>query len=153
MGTVDVGGSRASLSLIAAEELGIDYGHVKAVIADTATLGYNDMTDGSRGTFSSSMATISAARNAIEVMRQVDTLVVDKTGTLTEGKPTLSLVETVGDYDEAELLRLAATLEKGSEHPLASAIVNGAADRNLTPGTVDGVDPITGKGVVGVIDG
>jgi CO/xanthine dehydrogenase Mo-binding subunit len=70
VGTVDVGGSRASLSLIAAEELGIDYQEVKAVVADTATLGYNDMTDGSRGTFSSSMATISAARNAIEVMRQ-----------------------------------------------------------------------------------
>jgi len=64
---------------------------------------------------------------AIEVMRQVDTLVVDKTGTLTEGKPTLSLLETIGDYDEAELLRLAASLEKGSEHPLASAIVNAAA--------------------------
>ncbi|MBR9651388.1 xanthine dehydrogenase family protein molybdopterin-binding subunit [Thalassovita aquimarina] len=70
VGTVDVGGSRASLSLIAAEELGIDYQDIKAVIADTATLGYNDMTDGSRGTFSSSMATISAARNAIEVMRK-----------------------------------------------------------------------------------
>ena len=70
VGTVDVGGSRASLSLIAAEELGIEYDDVKAVIADTATLGYNDMTDGSRGTFSTSMATISAARNAIEVMRK-----------------------------------------------------------------------------------
>ncbi len=70
VGTVDVGGSRASLSLIAAEELGINYEDVKAVVADTATLGYNDMTDGSRGTFSSSMATISAARNAIDVMRQ-----------------------------------------------------------------------------------
>ncbi|MBD3624867.1 MAG: xanthine dehydrogenase family protein molybdopterin-binding subunit [Rhodobacteraceae bacterium] len=69
VGTVDVGGSRASLSLVAAEELGIDYNDVKAVVADTATLGYNDMTDGSRGTFSSSMATISAARNAIAVMR------------------------------------------------------------------------------------
>ena len=70
VGTVDVGGSRASLSLIAAEELGIAYDDVKAVVADTATLGYNDMTDGSRGTFSSSMATISAARNAIKVMRE-----------------------------------------------------------------------------------
>ena len=70
VGTVDVGGSRASLSLIAAEELGIPYEHVKAVIADTSSLGYNDMTDGSRGTFSTSMATISAARNAIEVMRE-----------------------------------------------------------------------------------
>jgi CO/xanthine dehydrogenase Mo-binding subunit len=70
VGTVDVGGSRASLSLVAAEELGIAYDDVKAVVADTATLGYNDMTDGSRGTFSSSMATISAARNAIDVMRR-----------------------------------------------------------------------------------
>jgi CO/xanthine dehydrogenase Mo-binding subunit len=70
VGTVDVGGSRASLSLVAAEELGIPYEHVKTVVADTATLGYNDMTDGSRGTFSSSMATISAARNAIAVLRE-----------------------------------------------------------------------------------
>ena len=70
VGTVDVGGSRASLSLVAAEELGIAYEQVKAVVADTASLGYNDMTDGSRGTFSSSMATISAARNAIKVLRE-----------------------------------------------------------------------------------
>jgi len=69
VGTIDVGGSRASLSLVVAEELGIPYSQVKAVVADTGTLGYNDMTDGSRGTFSSSMAAISAARNAIEIMR------------------------------------------------------------------------------------
>lgn len=69
VGTVDVGGSRASLSLVAAEELGIDYSQLKAIVADTASLGYNDMTDGSRGTFSSSMATISAARNAIKILR------------------------------------------------------------------------------------
>ncbi|MBZ9863127.1 xanthine dehydrogenase family protein molybdopterin-binding subunit [Mesorhizobium sp. CA12] len=69
VGTVDVGGSRASLSLVAAEELGIDYSQVKAVVADTSSLGYNDMTDGSRGTFSSSMATISAARNAIKILK------------------------------------------------------------------------------------
>ncbi|MER9231222.1 xanthine dehydrogenase family protein molybdopterin-binding subunit [Mesorhizobium sp. M0622] len=70
VGTVDVGGSRASLSLVAAEELGIAYEQVKTVVADTATLGYNDMTDGSRGTFSSSMATISAARNATKILRE-----------------------------------------------------------------------------------
>lgn len=70
VGTVDVGGSRASLSLVAAEELGIAYEQVKTVVADTSSLGYNDMTDGSRGTFSSSMATISAARNAIKVLRE-----------------------------------------------------------------------------------
>jgi len=70
VGTVDVGGSRASLSLIAAEELGIPYDRVKCVIADTASLGHNDTTEGSRGTFSSGMATIFAARNAIEVLKE-----------------------------------------------------------------------------------
>ena len=68
VGTVDVGGSRASLSLVAAEELGIPYDDVRTVVADTSSLGHNDMTDGSRGTFSSSMATIGAARNAIQEM-------------------------------------------------------------------------------------
>ena len=70
VGTVDVGGSRASLSLIAAEELGIPYERVKCTIADTASLGHNDTTEGSRGTFSSGMATIFAARNAIQVLRE-----------------------------------------------------------------------------------
>ena len=70
VGTVDVGGSRASLSLIAAEELGIPYDQVKTNIADTASLGFNDMTEGSRGTFSSGMAAIFAAREAIGVLRQ-----------------------------------------------------------------------------------
>ncbi len=70
VGTVDVGGSRASLSLIAAEELGIPYEQVKTNVADTASLGHNDMTEGSRGTFSSGMALIFAARNTIEVLRQ-----------------------------------------------------------------------------------
>jgi len=70
VGTVDVGGARASLSLVAAEELGIPYEKVNAIVGDTSSLGYNDMTDGSRGTFSSSMATISAARNAITTLRE-----------------------------------------------------------------------------------
>jgi len=70
VGTVDVGGSRASLGLIAAEELGIPYEQVKASVADTASLGHNDMTEGSRGTFSSGMATIFAARNAVDVLKQ-----------------------------------------------------------------------------------
>ena len=70
VGTVDVGGSRASLSLIAAEELGIAYERVKCNVADTGSLGHNDMTEGSRGTFSSGMATIFAARDAIEVLRE-----------------------------------------------------------------------------------
>lgn len=70
VGTIDVGGARASLSLIAAEELGISYDEVKANIGDTGSLGHNDTTEGSRGTFSSGMATIFAAREAIEVMKQ-----------------------------------------------------------------------------------
>jgi CO/xanthine dehydrogenase Mo-binding subunit len=69
VGTVDVGGSRASLSLIAAEELGIPYEKVKCTVADTASLGHNDTTEGSRGTFSSGMATIYAARNAVEELK------------------------------------------------------------------------------------
>ena len=70
VGTVDVGGSRASLSLIVAEELGISYDQVKTNIGDTASLGHNDMTDGSRGTFSSGMAAIFAARDAINVLKE-----------------------------------------------------------------------------------
>jgi CO/xanthine dehydrogenase Mo-binding subunit len=70
VGTVDVGGSRASLALCVAEELGIPYSQVKTNVADTGTLGHNDMTDGSRGTFSSSMAGIFAARNTIEVLKE-----------------------------------------------------------------------------------
>jgi len=70
VGTVDVGGSRASLSLIAAEELGIPYERVRCTVADTTSLGHNDMTEGSRGTFSSGMATIFAARDAIDVLKE-----------------------------------------------------------------------------------
>jgi CO/xanthine dehydrogenase Mo-binding subunit len=70
LGTVDVGGARASMSLIAAEELGIPYEQVKAHVADTSSLGHNDTTEGSRGTFSSGMATIFAARDAIEELRK-----------------------------------------------------------------------------------
>jgi CO/xanthine dehydrogenase Mo-binding subunit len=70
VGTVDVGGSRASLALCVAEELGVPYSQVKCLVADTGTLGHNDMTDGSRGTFSSSMAGIFAARNAITVLKE-----------------------------------------------------------------------------------
>jgi len=70
IGTVDVGGARASMSLIAAEELGIPYDRIKCTIGDTASLGHNDTTEGSRGTFSSGMATIFAARNAIEEMKE-----------------------------------------------------------------------------------
>src|SRR5690606_18006977 len=81
------------------------------------------------------------------------TLVVDKTGTLTEGKPALSAVRTVGSVDEPTLLRLAAGLELGSEHPLAAAIVRGAEARSLTPAPASGFNSITGKGVTGSVEG
>ena len=90
---------------------------------------------------------------AIEVMRSVDTLVVDKTGTLTEGKPRLVSVVPAEGHDEATLLRLAASLERASEHPLAAAIVAGAKDRDVT--VVDAAEfaSVTGKGVRGRVDG
>ncbi len=90
---------------------------------------------------------------AIEVMRKVDTLVVDKTGTLTEGKPKLVTVVTSEQIDEQTLLRLAASLEKSSEHPLASAIVSGARDRGIAVSDATRFESITGKGVKGEIDG
>jgi len=90
---------------------------------------------------------------AIELMRKVDTLVVDKTGTLTEGKPKLVSVEPNADFESQTLLRLAATLERGSEHPLASAIVKGAEERGVALGSADGFESITGQGVRGRVDG
>jgi Cu+-exporting ATPase len=90
---------------------------------------------------------------AIEVLRKVDTLVVDKTGTLTEGKPELVSVTTAPGTDEARLLALAAALERGSEHPLAAAIVRGADSRNAPKLDVDGFESLTGKGVRGRVDG
>ncbi|HEX5885910.1 MAG TPA: heavy metal translocating P-type ATPase [Pyrinomonadaceae bacterium] len=90
---------------------------------------------------------------AIEVMRKVDTLVVDKTGTLTEGKPQLASVVTNGVVDEQTLLRLAASLERSSEHPLAAAIVSGAQDRGVPIVDATRFESFTGKGVVGDVDG
>jgi P-type Cu+ transporter len=90
---------------------------------------------------------------ALELMENVDTLVVDKTGTLTEGKPRLVGVFAASTIDEDELLRLAASLERGSEHPLAAAIVKGAQERGLDLGTPVDFAAQTGKGVVGRIDG
>ena len=90
---------------------------------------------------------------AIEIMRQVDTLVIDKTGTLTEGKPKLVQIEPGDGYDPEALLRFAATLEKGSEHPLAAAIVSGARERGADIGQVENFESITGMGVTGSVDG
>ena len=90
---------------------------------------------------------------AIEFMRKVDTLVVDKTGTLTEGKPKLVSVQPGSGFDEAELLRLAASLERGSEHPLAAAIVAGAEERKIQLSSIEAFESVTGKGVKARVDG
>ena len=90
---------------------------------------------------------------AIETMRKVNTLVVDKTGTLTEGKPRLVSVVPVGSFDEGTLLKFAASVERGSEHPLAAAIVKGAEERGVPLMNATAFNSITGKGVKGIIDG
>ncbi|HUO04920.1 MAG TPA: heavy metal translocating P-type ATPase [Candidatus Binataceae bacterium] len=89
---------------------------------------------------------------AIEVMRKVDTLVVDKTGTLTEGKPKLAAVAVATGFTEDDVLRLAASLERGSEHPLAAAIVSGAEERGLKLASAEEFVSIPGKGVKGKVD-
>jgi Cu+-exporting ATPase len=89
---------------------------------------------------------------AIEVLREIDTLVVDKTGTLTEGKPKLVTVVTAEGVGEEELLRLTASLERGSEHPLAAAIVAGAQERGIELVKVDTFESVTGKGVKAIVD-
>ena len=90
---------------------------------------------------------------ALERFERIDTLVVDKTGTLTEGKPKVTALKATEGMDEAELLRLAATLERASEHPLAAAIVAAAQERNLALGTAEDFDSPVGKGVTGKVDG
>ncbi|MDP2344004.1 MAG: copper-translocating P-type ATPase [Deltaproteobacteria bacterium] len=90
---------------------------------------------------------------AIETLRKVDTLVCDKTGTLTLGKPTLVSVVALNGFDEATLLSLVGSLEQGSEHPLAAAIVSGAQERGATLAKADEFESITGKGVTGTVSG
>jgi Cu+-exporting ATPase len=90
---------------------------------------------------------------ALEILEKVTTVVVDKTGTLTEGKPRLVTVEPQPGLDEATLLRLSASLEHVSEHPLAAAIVEGARERGVTLADVQEFESVTGKGVIGMVDG
>ena len=87
------------------------------------------------------------------MLGKVDTLVFDKTGTLTEGKPTLVSIRFVPPWSDAEVLRLAASLERRSEHPVASAVIAGAEQRAATPGAVKEFRSVTGYGVTGVVDG
>jgi Cu+-exporting ATPase len=90
---------------------------------------------------------------ALERMEKVDTLVVDKTGTLTEGKPAVVAIETTNGFDQDEVLRLAASLERSSEHPLALAIVKAATERNVAISEPGEVDQPVGKGITGIVDG
>jgi Cu+-exporting ATPase len=90
---------------------------------------------------------------ALEVMEKIDTLVVDKTGTLTEGKPRLVSVISASGKNEDEILRLAGSLERGSEHPLAAAIVDGTRERGIKLTEATDFRSVTGKGVMGTVDG
>ena len=90
---------------------------------------------------------------ALEIMEKVDTLVVDKTGTLTEGRPRLVTVQASNGFTEDEVLQLASSLERASEHPLAEAIVRGAEDRGMTLSKTDNFESVTGKGVSGTVNG
>ncbi|MBI1204966.1 MAG: cadmium-translocating P-type ATPase [Rhodopseudomonas sp.] len=90
---------------------------------------------------------------ALERMEKIDTLVVDKTGTLTEGKPKVVAVIAADGFDESQVLRYAASVERSSEHPLAAAIVKEADHRNIEPATVRGFDAPAGKGVIGMVEG
>jgi len=90
---------------------------------------------------------------ALEVLQRADTLVVDKTGTLTEGKPHLAAVEPANGFTADDILRLAAGLERGSEHPLAAAIIKGAEEKHLSIPAAQDFQSVTGKGVIGTIEG
>lgn len=90
---------------------------------------------------------------ALERMEKIDTLVVDKTGTLTEGKPKVVAVRPAPGFDETQVLHFAASVERGSEHPLAAAIVKAAAERNIELAPVRGFDAPAGKGVIGMVAG
>ena len=94
-------------------------------------------------------------RNAesLETMEKVNVLVVDKTGTLTEGRPQLVTVLACPGFEEPEVLHLAASLERASEHPLAEAIIRGANEKGIAPGTALEFESVTGKGVIGYVDG
>lgn len=99
-----------------------------------------------------SVGVLFKSAEAIERLRDVDTLVVDKTGTLTEGRPRLVAIEPRGDFDESTLLRLVAALERASEHPLAEAIVAGAEERGIQVAPAEAFESRTGLGVVGRVE-
>jgi P-type Cu+ transporter len=100
-----------------------------------------------------SMGVLFKNAESIELLHKADTLVVDKTGTLTEGKPKLVSVEPAAGFDEQRLLFLAASLERASEHPLAHAVMAGAQERGIPPGSVEAFQALPGKGARGRVDG
>jgi Cu+-exporting ATPase len=100
-----------------------------------------------------SMGVLVRDAEALETLSKVDTIVLDKTGTITEGKPKLESVVAFGSTDESTLLRLAASLERGSEHPLAAAVLAGAKERNIDLAPVEGFESVTGKGASGNVEG
>jgi Cu+-exporting ATPase len=115
--------------------------------------GYSVVATVAPGLFPATAGVLVRNAEVLEVLEKVDMLVVDKTGTLTEGKPRLVSVVARPGLDEATLLRLAAGLERASEHPLAAAIVAGARDRGVEPGSAVDFHSVTGKGVTGTVDG
>ena len=148
VGTVDVGGSRASLSLIAAEELGIPYEKVKCTIADTASLGHNDTTEGSRGTFSSGMATIYAARDAIRVLKEraAKTWEIDVADVTWRNGRAVALKAEHGNLNELTLEELAAASPR-TGGPIAGhneVVADGAGVSFATHICDVEVDPETG---------
>jgi Cu+-exporting ATPase len=90
---------------------------------------------------------------SLEIMERIDTLVIDKTGTLTEGSPQVVSLQSCNGFDETQVLRLAASLERASEHPLAEAIVRSAEDKGIALASTEEFDSITGQGVTGSVDG
>ena len=100
-----------------------------------------------------SMGVLVRNAEALELMEKIDTLVVDKTGTLTEGKPKLVAVEAAAGFTVEDMLRAAAALERASEHPLAHAIVAGARERGVEPPAASSFQSVTGKGVRGEVEG
>ena len=113
--------------------------------------GYSDVDHGRHGPGASAGVLIKNAE-AIERLEKVNTLVVDKTGTLTEGKPKLVSVVPAKGSTESDLLSVAASIEQGSEHPLAAAVLAGAKDRNVTAKPATAFASVTGKGVTGMVD-
>jgi len=99
------------------------------------------------------MGVLVKSATALETMERVDTVIVDKTGTLTEGKPKLVSIVPAGGHNEGEILKAAASLERGSEHPLASAILAGAKERGIELAATEQFESITGKGVRGLVGG